>query len=261
MRIIVIIAKKIIPHDIRVFLRKVNWRLRYFILIFGKSYKEKVFCPIANKEFKTFIKIGNELRTPSNGAKNRQRLVWLYLTKELNILQDSLRVLHIAPELSYFEILKKQKNINYFPGDKMVAGYSNQKGINNIDLTELNYEDNFFDIIVCNHVLEHIPDDIKAISEMYRVLKKGGKAIVTVPIDENLEKTYENPNITSPTDREKHFGQWDHVRMYAVDIKQRFADNGFHTELIKYSNIFSSEEFNKMGLCSDSIIVNEKTIF
>ena len=258
MRAITILAKKIIPFKVRIFVRKANWRLKYFFLTFGKRYKNSVFCPIANKEFKTFIKSGNDYITPSNGAKSRQRTVWLYLTKELNILTEPLKILHIAPELSYFEILKKQKNIEYFAGDKMVAGYSNQKGVDNVDLTGLNYENDFFDVIICNHVLEHIPDDKKAISEMFRALKKGGKAVVTVPMDENLEKTNENPNITSPADRKKHFGQWDHLRMYSTDIKQRFENEGFNTELIKYADNFSANEFQKMRLCSDFIIVAEK---
>lgn len=255
---IIIILKKLIPYSVRIFGRKANWRIRYFFSCLFRKTKFKVFCPIANKEFKKFIKKGNDLQTPLNGARRRQRLIWLYLTKELNFLKDSLTILHVAPEFSFFEILKNQKNINYFPGDKMVDGYSNQKGINNIDLTELYYENDFFDIIICNHVLEHIPDDKKAISEMFRVLKKGGKAIVTVPMDEKLEKTKEDPSITSPADRKKHFGQWDHLRIYATDIKNRFEEKGFKTELIKYANNFSLDEFNKMGLCSDFIIVGEK---
>jgi ubiquinone/menaquinone biosynthesis C-methylase UbiE len=127
-----------------------------------------------------------------------------------------------------------------------------------VDLTALTYENDFFDLIICNHVLEHIPDDKKAISEMYRALKKGGKAVITVPIDENLEKTYEDSNITSPADRLKHFGQWDHVRSYAKDIKQRFENEGFNTELIQYADHFSSEEFNRMGLRDDYIVVGTK---
>jgi len=257
-RTIVILGKKIIPFKIRIFFRKVNWNLRYFVATFGKFYENKVFCPIANREFKTFITLGNDKRTPSNGAKCRQRLVWLYLTKELNILHDSLKILHVAPELSYFEVLKKQKNIEYFPGDKMVDGYSNQKGVNNIDLTELKYDNDFFDLIICNHVLEHISDDRKAISEIYRVLKNGGKAIVTVPIDENLEKTREDPCIISPVDRKKYFGQWDHLRVYATDVKQRFENEGFNTEMIRYASKFSAEERSKMGLSLDLIIVGKK---
>ena len=254
----VILAKKIIPFSVRFFLRKINRMLKYFFVSLGKSGKNKVYCPIANREFKTFIKLGSNLITPSNGARNRQRLVWLYLTKELNILNRPFKILHIAPEISYFEILKHQKNIEYFPGDKMADGYSNQKGVNKIDITALDCESNYFDLIICNHVLEHIPDDSKAISEMFRVLKDGGKAVVTVPMDEKLEKTFEDPNIISPAERKKYFGQWDHLRRYALDVKQRFEKEGFNTQLIRYAVHFSQQEFEKMGLSNDFIIVGEK---
>ena len=213
-QIIVNISKKILPFGLRIFFRKLNWKRRYIQqLILNKSLPYKVYCPIAKEEFKRFIKSGNDLLTPSNGARGRQRLVWHYLEHELNILNSRLRLLHIAPEYSYFQILNKQKNIDYVPGDKMVLGYSNQKGINHIDLTELKFGNSSFDCIIANHVLEHIPDDKKAMKEIYRTLKTGGLGVITVPMDEKLEKTYEDTSVVSPKEREKHFGQWDHVRM------------------------------------------------
>ncbi len=259
MRKIVSIAKKLIPHDIRVFFRKLNWRLRYIIQITSNSTNfPKVFCPIAEKEFKAFVKIGSELVSPTNGARKRQRLVWLYLKQEQDILNKQARVLHIAPELSYMNVLKRQKNLTYIPGDKMVEGYSNQKGVENIDITKLKFEDNSFDYIICNHVLEHIDNDIKAMSEMFRVLKPNGIAVITVPIDESLEKTLEDPSITSPKDREKYYWQWDHLRLYGTDIKDRMDNIGFQTSLYRYSDNFTKENFDRYGLSTDLIIIGKK---
>ena len=252
-------GKKLIPFGLRFFLRKLNWKRRYIQqLMMSGPLPHKVYCPIAKKEFKRFIKSGNDLLTPSNGAKSRQRLVWHYLENELDILNARLRLLHIAPELSYFQILNKQKNIDYIPGDKMVLGYSNQKGVNHIDLTDLTFDDLSFDCILANHVLEHISDDQKAMTEIYRTLKTNGICVITVPIDEKLDKTYENTTIVSPKDRKTHFGQWDHVRIYALDIKERFEQAGFKVEANHYSNHFSKQEKEKYGFNDGIIFVLRK---
>ena len=167
-------------------------------------------------------------------------------------------MLHTAPELSFHEILKKAKNIEYAPGDKMVDGYSNQQGIENIDLTNLQFDDYTFDLIVSNHVLEHIPDDRKAMSEIFRVLKNGGSAVITVPINENLSQTYEDPAIVLPKERENYFGQWDHVRFYSLDIKDRLEETGLKVEMIRYGDQFSKEDFEKFGFTNDLIIIGKK---
>ncbi len=256
---VVNIGKKIIPHGIRIFFRKLNWK-RYYIqqILTEKPNRTNVYCPISKKEFKRFVKIPGELVTPSNGARRRQRLVWHYLENELDILTKKLKILHVAPELSYFEILKEQNNLEYVPGDKMVEGYSNQKGIKNVDLTQLEFEHSCFDYVIANHVLEHIPEDNKAMTEIFRVLKDGGIGVVTVPIDEKLDKTYEDSTIVSAKDRQKYFGQWDHVRQYGLDIKTRFEEVGFEVEINRYYEKFSKGENDRYGFCDDIIIVLKK---
>src|SRR5690606_40218460 len=129
-----------------------------------------------------FIRHKGDRLSPGNGAHSRQRLVWHFLKHEIGILEKKLRVLHVAPELAFMAILKDRKNLEYVPGDKMVAGYSDQKGVRNIDLTALEFPDRSFDLVICNHVLEHIPDDLAAMREIHRVLAPGGKAVITVPI-------------------------------------------------------------------------------
>ena len=256
---IINIAKKLLPESFRISLRKINWKFRYFIQSITGGSGKNVYCPIARKEFKTFIKVGRNYLTPVNGANGRQRLVWHYLENEVKIFERKMKLLHTAPELSYQKILSGQKNIDYVPGDKMEEGYSNQNGILNIDLTRLDFDDNSFDFVLSNHVLEHIPDDRKAMSEIFRVLKVGGKAIITVPINESLGKTAEDPNITSPAERKKHFGQWDHVRWYGVDIKDRLEDVGFAVRMFKYGEQFSKEDFDRYGFANVYIIEAEKT--
>ena len=255
---IINLIKRLLPFDIRIFLRKLNWRRLYFQKSILNNKRFNYYCPIAKREFELFIKVRNNILSPSNGANSRQRLVWHYLENKLNILKKKYTLLHIAPELSYYENLSKCKNLTYIAGDKMVSGYSNQKGILNIDLTDLNYKNDFFDIIICNHVLEHIEEDKKAIFEMYRVLKKGGKAIITVPINEKLNSTYEDSSITNSSERIKHFGQWDHVRWYGLDIKERISKVGFDVEMNRYSNNFSKDDFKRLGLSKSIIIIANK---
>lgn len=248
-------AKKIIPFGIRILLRKLNWGIRYALLRLKNSdHKTKVYCPIADKEFVGFVKLGRQMITPSNGALGRQRLVWHYLVHEIGLLKQKRRILHTAPEYAFYSILKKATHIDYFTGDKMVEGYSNQPGIHHLDLTALNFKDHSFDLIISNHVLEHIIEDKKAMSEMYRVLDDNGMAIITVPINDQLEQTYEDPSIVKAEDRKKAFGQWDHVRYYGLDIKKRLERVGFVVEIIPYAERFSKEDVKRFGFTKEYII-------
>jgi len=258
-RQITIFAKRVLPQEIRFPLRKLNWRFQYFLQSnLGKNNPEGVVDPISQKRFKKFIALNGHLLSPSNGARNRQRLVWLYLQNETDIFKSPTKLLHVAPELPYMEVFRKLPDLTYVPGDKMVEGYDNQSGIQNIDLTSLPFPDNDFDYIICNHVLEHIPNDKLAMREMYRVLKNQGAAIITIPIKESLKETLEDPNAISPKERERLYGQWDHVRHYGLDVKDRLESVGFSVEMNRYADKFSKTDYEKYGLSADIIIVAKK---
>jgi ubiquinone/menaquinone biosynthesis C-methylase UbiE len=122
------------------------------------------------------------------------------------------------------------------------------------DITKLNFKNNTFDLIICNHVLEHIIDDRTAMNEIYRVLKKDGIGILQVPIDKNLEKTYEDNTLVSKKQRAEHFGQYDHVRVYGKDYKNRLEDSGFTVNLIDYTNEIKDDEITKYGLIKGELI-------
>jgi len=121
-----------------------------------------------------------------------------------------IKLLHIAPEKNLQKALKAFSKIKYISGDlnPLVADRK-------IDITDINFENDYFDFIICNHVLEHIQDDRKAMQELFRVLKPGGEAILQVPISKYNKKTFENFSIVSPREREKYFGQKEHVRIYS----------------------------------------------
>lgn len=261
-RLIVNLSKKILPFPLRIQLRKLNWKRRYLIESIQHAHGKNVFCPVEGKEYKCFIpekhEIWSSLISPGNGARSRHRLIWMYLKAETDIFSKKCSLLHIAPEYCYFDKLKAISTLTYLPGDKMVDGYGKQSGVAYMDLLDLKLTNDSVNYILCNQVLEHIPDDRKAIAEMYRVLMPGGTAIVTVPIHESLTETYEDFSITEPAEREKHFGQWDHVRWYAKDVKDRFEAIGFKVDMVKYGDQFSKDDYERFGLCDDLIIVAKK---
>ncbi|MBK8554775.1 MAG: methyltransferase domain-containing protein [Lewinellaceae bacterium] len=143
------------------------------------------------------------------------------------MLRENLSLLHVSPEKMLFRKFKTLPGIQYVPADKFDPGYHYPAGTVNMDITDIQYPDAHFDAVICSHVLEHVPDDAKAMKEIHRVLKPGGWAIMLVPIDANLEKTFEDASITDPEARLKAYGQSDHVRQYGMDFGKRLENAGF----------------------------------
>ena len=159
----------------------------------------------------------------------------------LNQRHDS--CLHIAPEQSFIKRFRAMDNLEYITSD-LESPLADVKA----DICDLPFGDDTFDIIFCNHVLEHIPDDHKAMSELFRVMKPGGWGILQVPMKNSLEKTYEDFTITDPKERQKHFGQYDHVRWYGMDYFERLKSVGFSVDINFYSQKFSEQEQKRFGL-------------
>ena len=188
----------------------------------------KNFCPICDSQLPTFLPGGVNLREdamcPKCKSLERNRAVYLYLKEKTNILDKKIKMLHFAPEVVMVEIFSEMENIEYLPVDiNPDMMYVKEK----MDIQDIKYEDNTFDLIYCSHVLEHVPDDKKAMEELYRVLKPGGNAIIQVPINPNYKETYEDPSFNTPELRLKHYGQSDHVRYYGLDFKEKLENIGF----------------------------------
>ena len=227
-------------------------KLKYF----GFRFK----CPFCGGNFSKFLPCGLNLPVlkekqvigggyrlnavcPRCASTDRERLIYLYLKNKTSIFQKNIKVLHVAPEKELQKIIRAASNIDYLSSD-----LDSILAMVKMDITEIKYRDNFFDVIICNHVLEHIIDDYKAISELYRVLRTGGWAIIQVPISPLLPRTYEDFEITSPEEKEKMFGQSDHVRIYAGDYKDRLEKVGFSVEIYNYINEFGKSACRKYGL-------------
>lgn len=237
-------ARAILPR--RSFSHLLYWNLKYQRHLTAKNRKRlspflgnEFECPFCGERFKELLPHGEDQAVlqeknivgggrrlnalcPCCYSTDRERLLYLFLKHETNVFRDKIKLLHVAPEESLLLVFMKQANVDYLTVD-----LDDPLAMEVADLTNLQYNNNSFDFIICNHVLEHIPDDRKAMSELYRVLNVGGTAILQVPISLTLDKTYEDPAITTPQEREKAFGQYDHVRIYAKDYKTRLEAAGF----------------------------------
>ncbi len=159
---------------------------------------------------------------PRCDSLDRHRLLWLYLHNCTNIFRERLRVLHFAPEAIIQKKLRASPNLEYTSAD-----LDSPLAMVSLDITDIPYAENTVDVILCSHVLEHIPDDRKAMSELYRILKPVGGALLQVPFDAERFETFEDPNVVDPKERERLFGQFDHVRVYGRDFKDRLEHAGF----------------------------------
>ena len=204
------------------------------ILLSGDKFTD----PIDGKSFRKFLSYGyNKLRknalSPSTLSLERHRLLWLYLKNETVLFEKKIKLLHFAPEQAFYKRFKKLRNIQYDTID-INSPLAKIKA----DICDLPIKENTYDFILCNHVLEHVLDDNKAMSELYRVLKKGGTGIFQVPIDMKREKTFQDDSITDKLERNKIFGQYDHVRVYGKDYFKKLEDTGFKVQQIDYSKKF-----------------------
>lgn len=226
----------------------------------------KVTCLICNSKFREFAPFGlikrSNAKCPNCGSLERHRLIWTYIKKK-NLLNKPLSILHFAPEKVFYDIFSVSSENNYYPCDIEPDGYNYNGRIEiiKVDITNIPFDSNCFDFILCSHVLEHIPDDNLAMSELFRVMKNGGLGIFQVPIDYDREHTYEDFSITSPEGRLKAFGQHDHVRWYGRDYKDRLANVGFQVIEDDFVKTFSKEKQFKYGFIdSEMIYLCKKTV-
>jgi len=213
-------------------------------VIYDKNIKS--YCPICMKTT-YFLPYGhpsrNKAQCPYCGSLERHRLLWLFFKVRTNLFEDTFkRILHVAPEVCFENRLKKRYAKNYITAD-----LHNPSAMVKMDVTNIPYPDENFDIIICNHVLEHVPDDKKAMSEFYRILKKNGWAVLLVPLTD-MGTTYEDFSIVTDDGRAKAFGQWDHVRKYGRDYIERLKSAGFDVISAKLDELVTTEEIERMCL-------------
>lgn len=215
----------------------------------------KVECPISGKTYRKFLPYGRivvreNALCPDSQSLERHRLMWLFLKEKTNFFTAPLRVLHIAPEVCFIKKFEQLNNLTEYITADLESPLAKVK----MDIHKMPFEDNSFDVVFCNHVMEHVEDDIKAMQEIYRVMKSTAWAIIQSPIDMRLEKTYEDKSITSPQEREKAFGQSDHLRMYGKDYAQRLRQAGFEVKEDDFVKTLPPEKVKRYALPAEEII-------
>lgn len=210
--------------------------------------------PIDGKSFRKFLPYGYEnqrenVLSPSTLSLERHRLLWLYLKNETDFFTAPKKMLHFAPEQAFYQRFRQQKNLDYTTTD-LSSPLADVKA----DICNLPFYDNEFDVIFCNHVLEHIPNDTKAMQELFRVLKPGGWAVLQIPQDLSRETTFEDDSITDRKERAKIFGQYDHVRVYGRDYFDKLRNIGFEVQAIDYTKTLSDSDIEHYCLAKGEII-------
>lgn len=235
---------------LNLFPRSILIRVSYWIRpIFAFFLRGKAFTdPIDGKSYRKFLpygytKVRENVLAPGTLSLERHRLFWLYLKQETSFFSESLKVLHFAPEQAFLNRFRKLSHLDYTTTD-LNSPLADVKA----DICDLPFESNTYDFIICNHVLEHIPNDTKAMQEIFRVLKPGGTAILQVPYEQERAVTFEDDTITDKEERTKIFGQYDHVRVYGMDYFAKLERIGFEVEAVDYTKQFSEEEIERYRL-------------
>ena len=215
----------------------------------------RVYCPCCERTFRSFP----HLHCPHCASHPRHRLLWLYFRlRWADLFHQPLRVLHFAPEHCLQQQFQRMNHLQYITVDLAEPGVSVH-----MDMTHLSFPDASMDVILCSHVLEHIADDRLAMRECQRVLRPGGVAFMQIPQCNEMEKTYEDPSVTTPLERERHFGQWDHVRRYGRDFSERLAEAGFDVTPELFGEELAAsqgpEVLERFGLWHDRIYVCRKS--
>ena len=228
-----------------------------------KKKNEKIFsgnnvhCPVCRSSYRLFGPYGVGKRENAMchncNSLERHRLIYMYLKDKLNFFDDTnkkRRILHFAPEKMFYNIFSNNSSIDYNPCDLYPEVYqlNGNTKVLKVDITKIPYENESFDFVLCNHVLEHVPDDNLAMEELFRVMNQNGDGLFQVPIDYSKEKTYEDWSITTPKGRLLAFGQEDHVRIYGQDYINKLQKVGFIVKEIDYASSFSSNDIFKFGL-------------
>ena len=216
----------------------------------GKRYTD----PIDGKSFKSFLPYGysnvrENVLSPSTLSLERHRLLWLYLNRETDLLTRSQSLLHVAPEQCFYARFRESELLTYTTTD-LLSPLADVKA----DICALPFANDSYDFILCNHVLEHIPDDATAMKELYRVLKPGGTAILQIPLENDREVTFEDNSITERTERARVFGQYDHVRVYGMDYFKRLESIGFKVQAIDYTTQLTATEVDRYRLVQGELL-------
>jgi SAM-dependent methyltransferase len=245
------ISKKTVRSTAKLILNRTQQRLQPLLRVIERGNAR--FCPCCQTSLRRFKPYGLDIPRPEAmcgvcGCVERDRLMYLFIGQKTDLFDGQpKKLLHFAPEMSMRSLFQSADYIDYLSAD-----LSDVSAMAKMDITDIPYPDNTFDTIYCSHVLEHVTEDRKAMRELFRVLKAGRWAILHVPITADV--TFEDPSITDPKERDRVFGQFDHVRRYGPDYVDRLAEAGFSIEVHKFAHELGAEAAKRFGLVFDECV-------
>ena len=227
------------------------------LLYLGKGKQ----CPLCGCQRRKFLPYGyvtsrENALCPNCLSLERHRLLWLWLVRESDIGRGAMalpKMLHIAPEVA---LMRKFKKMYASTPDRYVtADLESPLADMHFDVQQIPLEAESFDAIICNHIMEHVEDDHKALRELYRIMRRGGWGVILSPVELEREKTFEDDTITDPAERTRIFGQYDHRRIYGRDYAARLREAGFEVYDIDYKNELSKAEQELYALPADHLYI------
>ena len=227
------------------------------LLYLGKGKQ----CPLCGCQRRKFLPYGyvtsrENALCPNCLSLERHRLLWLWLVRESDIGRGAMalpKMLHIAPEVA---LMRKFKKMYASTPDRYVtADLESPLADMHFDVQQIPLEDESFDCVICNHIMEHVEDDGKALGEIYRIMRRGGWGVILSPVELEREKTFEDDTITDRAERTRIFGQYDHRRIYGRDYAERLRAAGFEVYDIDYKNELSKAEQELYALPADHLYI------
>ncbi|MFI3302372.1 MAG: methyltransferase domain-containing protein [Rikenellaceae bacterium] len=249
----------ILNHIPRPLMQKVaSWGVPLLGLLYIGRGKE---CPICGVRRRKFLPYGyvtqrKDALCPNCLSLERHRLLWLYLQNETSLFETCPTLLHIAPEVSFIKRLKRAYSTH--PERYITADLESPLATMHFDVQDIPLADEFAEVVICNHIMEHIPDDHKAMSEIHRILKRGGWGVILAPIDYSRATTFEDDTITDPKLRTEIFGQYDHRRIYGRDYATRLTKAGFEVDEITYFDTLPPAQRELYSVMNEIIYIVKK---
>lgn len=254
--------KYILNHIPRPILQRIaGWAVPIMGLWYVGRGKE---CPLCGCRRRKFLPYGyvtqrDNALCPNCLALERHRTLWLWLLHESDIGRGAValpRLLHVAPEVAlmrkFSRIYAKQ------PADYVTADLESPLADLHFDIQHIPLEDESFDVVICNHIMEHVEDDRLAMREILRIMRKGGWGVILSPVDLQREKTFEDDTITDEAERTRIFGQYDHRRIYGRDYAERLREAGFEVYECDYANLIPAEEKQLYALTDEPLYIVRK---
>ncbi len=236
------LVRKLVPEKLRIRLIMLKMQLKSLAYT-GDTF----YCNCCRKTFSRFLPYGNIPREnaccPWCHSLERTRVLQAYLERETDLFRRERKVLHFAPEW----IIRKRFRQSAGRRGYYSADINPALADHVADIMQIPFPDETFDYIICSHVLGHVPDEKKAVSEMYRVLKPGGEALVMTVIDPDNPETFENPELTTPEERFAAYGEQDLLRLHGRDFADRLAGENINVEVIDYRTKLPPSENRRMS--------------